>query len=209
MCVLPRLVTEMPVLHANVSDHIKTGWKSLARNSGQSESELLRQVVVMILTRNGWTESDSSASSGIEPAPKEGSRGRAGSIRLELKAHELAAIERAAARLGWKRNTWLIGQIRAQLFREPRTTEQERAALMKSTAELRAIGRNLNQIARALHKGGAEADRLSLERLERLHGIICRHADRVSGLLQAAEHRWAPSEGDASEAGDGTAEKRS
>lgn len=173
----------MPFLNARVDDETKQAWKALAKSLGRSESELLKQAVQAVLAANPVAE-------GRAAAP-ENEDARDGSIRLSLKGHELEAIEQAARLLGWRRNRWLVNLIRTYLFREPRPTDQELAALHRSSAELLAVGRNLNQIARAMHRDDRYKESVTVERLDELRRVITEHMDSKQGLLEAMENRWA------------------
>lgn len=178
----------MAFLSVRVSEELKAGWRAMARSAGLSEGELLRQVTSSILARN-------------QPSTKTGGDGRSeqaarGTVTLKLKAHELAALEAAARALGWKRNTWAVNLLRRHLFTEPRPTEQELTALYESVAQLVAVGRNLNQIAHALHRDSRFGESVTLERLDQLRAVVDRHLERTRALLNAIEGRYAPA-GDA------------
>lgn len=180
----------MPFLNARVSDETKTAWRALAKRVGLSEGELLRQAVTAVLAQNAADAAPKTAGS---EAAEEGDQGR-GWIRLTLRPHELAAVEQAAAKLGWRRNTWLVNLVRTYVFREPRTTEAEIAALHRSNAELLAIGRNLNQIAHAMHRDDRYKESVTVQRLDELRTFIRAHVEKTQALLEAAENRWEPAE---------------
>lgn len=174
----------MPFLNARVDDDTKQAWRALAKALGRSESELLKQAVQAVLKAN-------PGEGGRANEPNEAPV-RDGSIRLPLKGHELEAIERAARLLGWRRNRWLVNLIRTHLLREPRPTDQELAVLHRSSAELLAVGRNLNQIARAMHRDDRYKESVTVERLDELRRVITEHMGRTQDLLEEMENRWAP-----------------
>lgn len=174
----------MPVLQARVTVETKAAWRALATRSGLGESELLRQAITAILASNApASEAAAQAEDG------EGTR-----IRLQFRDHEISAIERAARRLGWRRNTWIVSVVRNALFREPRTTVAELAALHRANTELLAVGRNLNQLARALHKDDRYKGSITVEKLDGLRETIASQVSTVQAVLDAAENRWAPPE---------------
>lgn len=174
----------MAFLSARVSDELKAGWRIMARSAGLSEGELLRQVMSSILARNAASTTPDGQGRG-QQVPR-------GTVTLKLKAHELAALEAAARSLGWKRNTWAVNLLRRHLFSEPRPTERELTALYESVAQLVAVGRNLNQIAHALHRGSRYGESVTLERLDHLRAAVDQHIERTRVLLNAIEGRYAP-----------------
>ena len=61
-------------------------------------------------------------------------------------------------------------------------------ALWLSSYQLRAIGRNLNQIAKQLKKG--KNGTLKPEQLERLASFVYKHTDKVAAVQDASLSRW-------------------
>ncbi len=64
---------------------------------------------------------------------------------------------------------------------QPQFTMEATQALWESSRQLRAIGRNLNQVARKL-KADRDVD-LKLEQIEKLTASIQKHTERVATLL--------------------------
>ena len=63
-------------------------------------------------------------------------------------------------------------------------------ALAQSNAALRALGRNLNQVARALNTAPQERVLFKVELIEELDHAVKAHAETVSKLLAANIERW-------------------
>lgn len=61
-------------------------------------------------------------------------------------------------------------------------------ALGESNYQLLAIGRNLNQVAKAMNEG--KRDSVTIKSIERLRQIIDTHTDKVSGAIRASIERW-------------------
>ena len=78
----------------------------------------------------------------------------------------------------------------ATLSKEPVLTDAEVNALRGSNRELAAIGRNLNQIARALNVEFRDSDKLNKELIDRLLEQIDGHRDKVSNLIDRNMNRW-------------------
>ena len=78
-------------------------------------------------------------------------------------------------------------QGRAGLTKEPQFGMKEIEALGESNYQLLSIGRNLNQVAKAMNEG--RRDSISNESIERLRQIIDAHTDKVSGAIRASLER--------------------
>lgn len=96
--------------------------------------------------------------------------------------HERANLERCSQR------RWIIDAIRAGLTREPQFGMKEIDALGESNYQLLAIGRNLNQVAKAMNEH--RRDTVTIESIERLREIIDAHTDKVSTAIRASLERW-------------------
>lgn len=95
---------------------------------------------------------------------------------------ERANLERCSQR------RWVIDAIRAGLTHEPQFGMKEIEALGESNYQLLAIGRSLNQVAKAMNEG--RRDSVTIESIERLRGIIDAHTERVSAAIRASMERW-------------------
>ncbi|SEP32568.1 mobilisation protein (MobC) [Pseudomonas sp. ok266] len=83
---------------------------------------------------------------------------------------------------------WIIDAIRTGLTHEPQFSMDEIDALGESNYQLLTLGRNLNQIARRLNDG--ENEKVTLERIEALSGLIRKHTEVVSRSIRASLERW-------------------
>jgi len=79
--------------------------------------------------------------------------------------------------------------VRSHLRKLTPLPTEELAALKRSIAELGAIGRNLNQIARALNPGG-RSDGPDRHDLELMLKIAVGLREHVRALLNANETSW-------------------
>ena len=132
---------------ARVSSETKTRLKALAEQRQLSESALLKRLLELTL--------DGAA------VPKLGNLGRvrrvARAARLYLRLQpddQLLLAERAAAR-SMAAATYVSVLVRAHLRHLTPLPKDELMAFRRSIAELGAIGRNLNQIAHAVQRGGS------------------------------------------------------
>lgn len=112
-------------------------------------------------------------------------------VEIRLSESEHAAVAALALEEGFSVQTWLIALMRARLVGGAQLGETELVELAKSNYELRAIGRNLNQVAKALNAGGVEQHhepRLSL--LQGIKERIDAHVSSVSAVLEGNLQRW-------------------
>ena len=88
---------------------------------------------------------------------------RSGKLTLRLEAADLVLLEAEAARAGLARTQWATALIRRRLYDRPQLTRPEALALIEVRRELRRIGVNINQIARALNTAVMEGVVLEVE----------------------------------------------
>lgn len=111
-------------------------------------------------------------------------------VRFEIlltKSEKAAVLERSNLERCSQRR-WIIDAIRAGLTHEPQFSMDEIVALGESNYQLLAIGRNLNQVAKAMNEG--KRDSVTVESIERLRGIIDVHVKKVGGAIRASLDRW-------------------
>ena len=111
-------------------------------------------------------------------------------VRFEIlmtKSEKAAVLERSNLERCSQRR-WIIDAIRAGLTHEPQFSMDEIDALGESNYQLLAIGRNLNQVAKAMNEG--RRDSVTVESIERLRAIIDAHTEKVSGAIRASLDRW-------------------
>lgn len=118
------------------------------------------------------------------------SRGRAARLYVRVRRDDrLLLHERAAAR-GMASATYLSVLLRAHLRALAPLPKDELAALKRAVGELGAVGRNLNQIARAANQGG----RVTGPGREEFRAIlkICEALrDHTKDLIKANTASWA------------------
>jgi Bacterial mobilisation protein (MobC) len=169
------------LVRCRVSAETKTLLQSIAAREQVTESALVRQLLET-LVRTSTTESPASSSSDDTEL-----RAERMSIRLSPD-DRLLLCERATAR-GMPSATYVAVLVRSHLRKLTPLPTEELAALKRSIAELGAIGRNLNQIARTLNAGG-RCDGPGREQLELMLKIAVGLRDHVRALLKTNETSW-------------------
>lgn len=84
-------------------------------------------------------------------------------LTLRLAEADVALLVAEAAASGLSRNQWVVALIRRRLHHRPQFRPSEQVALIEVRRELRRIGVNINQIARALNTAVMEGAVLDLE----------------------------------------------
>ena len=113
------------------------------------------------------------------PAPPEAvSAPRSGKLTLRLGETDLRLLEAEAAAVGLSRTQWSVALIRRRLRDRPQFSRPEALALIEVRRELRRIGVNINQIARALNTAVMEGKVLDLETAQ-----LAAFADEIRGHL--------------------------
>ena len=162
------------------SNDLQNRWRAYCDRAGVTQSEALRALMVHAL---GDTSQPLSA---VQFLPGRGCHQR---IELRLTPSEYAASQQAARAVGLSPNRWIVALIRAHLGGEPQFGATELAALSESNAQLASIGRNLNQMARALNAGSAVGPRC-LAMVEALAREVDVHLDKVYRVVRANVERW-------------------
>jgi len=84
-------------------------------------------------------------------------------VMVRLSAPDAAALDQEVAILGMRRASWIASLVRRRLRGRPSLERREELAVFAVQGELRRIGVNINQIARALNTAVLEGRVLDLE----------------------------------------------
>jgi len=169
------------LVRCRVSSETKAFLQSIAAREQITESALVRQVLVT-LARTSATESPA-----IGKPDETGLRAERLSIRLGPDDRRLLR-DRAGTR-GMPSATYVAVLVRSHLRKLTPLPVAELDALKRSVAELGAVGRNLNQIARALNIGG-RSNGPGRQDLEAMLKIAVALRDHIRALLKANETSW-------------------
>jgi hypothetical protein len=123
--------------------------------------------------------------------------GRLGSRTVKLSVRLAVAdgrrLDAAAAEMGLTRNTWAAALIRRRLHARPTFRRSDELSLLGMRAELRRIGVNVNQIARALNTAVMEEGRvldLELAYLDDLRAEIRAHMRALAEAFEGNLAYW-------------------
>jgi hypothetical protein len=175
-----------PCIQCRVSREAKARLHAIADERGVTESALLKKLVDVALLQ----------STGVHAAEPLGavSRNARAFVRLRPEDHFLLR-ERATAR-GMAAATYASIVLRTHLRGVARIPDREFAELKRAVAELGALGRNLNQIARVANET-RRANRFSTQDLQAVLRACTALRDRVKELLHANAVSWESSHAEA------------
>lgn len=169
------------LIAARVSPETKAKFRALAERQQVTESVLLKQLVDSITRGVGDSDVD------VLRSPHRRSRESRLCVRLRPD-DQLLLGERSAARQ-MPAATYVSVLVRAHLRHLTPLPKDELSALKATINELAAVGRNLNQIARATNSGG-RSEAPSREELRMIVKVCEALRDRTKSLIMANVTSW-------------------
>jgi hypothetical protein len=167
-------------MQCRVSSATKAQFAELARRRNLSESAALRQLVETTLQAAGLTSVDVVGEAPSSP--------RAARLMVRLLPDDQRLLRERSAARAMPAATYVSVLVRAHLHQLATLPSAELTALKRVTAELGAIGRNLNQLAKAAHQGRVSGpSREDLRALLRACEGLRTH---VAGLLESNLSSW-------------------
>ena len=114
-------------------------------------------------------------------------------LTVRLAASDARGLDAAAADMGLTRNAWVAALVRHRLSGRPTFSRKEELSLLAIQTELRRVGVNINQIARALNtavfEGGRVLD-LELAYLEDLRVEMRAHVQHLGEAFAGNLAYW-------------------
>jgi len=162
-----------------VTSETKARVRALAARDGIGESTLIKQLLDVVLR--------TSSLDAVQPLAE---RERAGEVeRLNVRlAPEIGRLLRERAR-AMPCATYASSVLRSHLLGAAPLPKAEYLALTRTLAELSAIGRNLNQIARATNASGRPS-MPGREEVGAMLKIAIALRDHIRALLEANSRSW-------------------
>ena len=168
------------VVRLRVDAETKSRLTAIAANEGVYESELLRRLIEAGL--NGLPPSGVP----LLPSSADGYQRKKITITLPAFIADLA-IERAAQKK-MSLSRWVASLVQGSVFQPPVLTTTELKYLNESNRQIRAIGVNLNQIARAFNQ--MDIDIRKLKNLDVVEKVVRENLDVIERLLRAVNRSW-------------------
>jgi hypothetical protein len=163
-----------------VTAETKERFAAVAHRQGLSQSALLKRLIAATLMAADTTSLNLDAPSKPLPA--------SGKISVRLRPDDLLLLRERAAARGMPSSTYVTFLLRGHLRSLTPLPTAEFELLRRSLMEVAAIGRNFNQMARALNAGERSTpDNTSLMSLIRLLEAF---RDAIRSLLHANSKSW-------------------
>lgn len=163
---------------------LKQPWLAWCATQKRTPSEALRQVLAKVMHE----DLPVSGPCGAEV------RDRAEKPRVRVELHLTESEHRTLTPLaraeGFPVTKWIIALIRARLLGHPQFGQLELEALARSNQQLLAIGRNLNQLAKALNTSPHDRRAFRVDLITELSSRIQSHTKTVSSVMRGNLERW-------------------
>jgi hypothetical protein len=169
-----------------VEMELKEAFVSAAKAQGNTESGLLGLLIGTFLKRNPALP---------EQAAEDGET-KTDRVTVRFTKAEGRDLQRLASARGLKRSAYLGGLFRAHVTREPYFAEEEIGALREANRQLSAIGRNVNQIAKALNTSLDDTDMAKAVEYQKMKVLLDSHRQEVKALIRANLKSWGVSDGE-------------
>jgi hypothetical protein len=166
---------------ARVTPEMKTLLRVLAEREHITESALVRELLETMLRR--------SAAAGFPKLEAQEKLSRDARLTVRLAPEDRVLLSGRATARGMPSATYVSVLVRSHLRNLAPLPKEELSALKRSVAELGAIGRNLNQIARAANQGG-KVSGPGREDLRSMLKVAEALRDHVKALLRVNEKSW-------------------
>jgi hypothetical protein len=113
-------------------------------------------------------------------------------VFVRLSGSEVAKLDAEAERLGLRRATWIAALVRRRLLSQPTFGLRDEQLLIGVRAELRRIGVNVNQIARAMNTAVLEGRVLDAEltAIDHFRGEVRAHILALSEAFEGNLAYW-------------------
>ena len=169
---------------------LKQPWFNYCKSLGVKPGVALKQAIEKQLLQVGKMTkeeqlADAKQYTQTKEAPDDEPKFR---YEILLTESELKALtERAEAERTSKRR-WIVDAIRIGLTNEAQFSMDEIDALGESNYQLLALGRNLNQIAKAINQSGIQS--FDASEILKIRQFIDKHTEKVSTAIGASIRRW-------------------
>jgi hypothetical protein len=170
----------MATFSVRIPDDLAAHFDRAAAPAG-GRSAMLRRLIRSAVAVEA-TSSDVAARTKVTPCAGQAR------VMVRLSPVEAAAVDAAAAAMELRRATWIAALVRRRVLGRPTLTRSEALQLASIRGEIRRIGVNVNQIARAVAQSGRllgfDHELASLEALRReLSAQIAAIGDGLKGNL--------------------------
>lgn len=164
----------------------KQPWLDWCQAQNLSPSDAFRKVVARLVSSKAHPIEQLDTRQIEKGLPEKPSHRK----EISLTESELKLVEALAAKEGFSVSKWIVALVRARLTGTPQFGQTELELLARSNLQLLAIGRNLNQVAKALNTSPHDHSVYRIEMIEVLAADIKAHTKVVSDAMSANLERW-------------------
>lgn len=189
---MPRKATigatrDSAVYRVRIPAELKSEWEAHCEKKGSSQHGMIRALMRYVIQDEMPPDVKDWISGQIAGEPDEGPKQRLEVRFTPSELHEVVARSEAE---GCSAQRWVVNCTRASLTNQPQFSMETTRALWESSGQLRAIGRNLNQIVKKLNEGGSET--VAEIEIAKLSKYIYEHTEIVAMLQDSSLSRWKP-----------------
>ena len=180
------------ILKTRVTPELKSRVGELSQTDLVTEAVWLRRVIgreIQQRSSGSGTGKDEPRPTANERRSQDIHRGRVTRLYVRLRREDRLLLQERAVGRGMASPTYVSALVRAHLRSIAPVPKEELSVLRRAVAELGAIGRNLNQIARAVNQGG-RAEGLGREDVRAFLTICTALRDHTKHLIKANTSSW-------------------
>jgi predicted DNA-binding protein len=174
-------MNEKTQVKTRVSLEIKMKFQDLVKTKGKTEAEFLRSIIIATIGEVNHEDN--------HPEPTE-SNIELDRLTIRLPKFLMEATKERAKLKGMVKSRWIKSLVQSNIMNQPVMTDNEVLALRESNRELASIGRNLNQIARALNESFYKTESVKTETLNKLSQDIKENREAITALTKASKESW-------------------
>lgn len=168
-----------PYLKTHLDETLKDAFTKKAKELGHTEASFLRFIIEKVLQANTQEMELPTATERKDAA-----------IEICITPLMKAELASRAKQQGMKTSAYVRAMMRAHLSQNAYFTEKELIALESLIYQLSALGRNVNQIARALNTSLDQAHKVDVREIERAVTVVKDVRDQVGQLIRANLAEW-------------------
>lgn len=173
------------VYSLRVKGDLGAQWEEYCAKTDRKPADTIRALMRYMMKDDMPPDVRAWLATQVEGVPDEEAKAR---IDIRLTQSEHSAVKERSVAEGTSVQRYVINCVRASLTKEPQFTMAVTKALWESSYQLRAVGRNLNQIAKAINQGKEQT--FNQEQIGKLSKYIYSHTDKVAAALDASLSRW-------------------
>ena len=167
---------------ARVEPDLKAAFKKHVKSRKLKESELVRR---LILRELGMDDEGHTIEADPELASVTPDR-----LTVRLAPVVMEVTKTKAKSQGMPPSRWVSALVQSNVTRHPVLLTDELRGVLASNRELAAIGRNINQIAKAINEAFHETERVRLDALAEVAKAINHNKSAIRVLVQARKQAW-------------------